>query len=139
MKAKILLIIIICVSVYNTSCKKEKHNADCGCNAPTRVTIPDSTSLIGTIQYNTMAFQGYNSYKNKYLIGYTEPDCGNCVHIMVVCNNSILPQQVLNLKNDINQSLTVKLAGHLKPICDKVFAPADYTYENILLTKIEVQ
>jgi len=57
---------------------------------------------------------------------------------MTVCNETILPQKLLDLKQT-NQSLQVKFAGDLKPFCEKVFAPGDYTYENIRLTKIIVQ
>jgi hypothetical protein len=57
---------------------------------------------------------------------------------VIVCNEDILNQQILNLKSN-GQNLNVKFSGHLKEICKKKFDVADVTYENIVLTKIEVQ
>ena len=126
----ILLFIISLFSIY--SCKKNSP-PDCGCDAPTSITIPESDNIIGTIEYNKY----YNdvNYKNKFTIIYIGKNCINCVHTMFICNEGILPQQVLDLKFN-HQSLQVKFAGDLKPNCEKITAPGDYTYENIYLTKI---
>ncbi|MCO5247834.1 MAG: hypothetical protein M9887_02635 [Chitinophagales bacterium] len=135
----ISLIMLVIACIFTISCKKEKHNADCGCNAPTRVTIEDTQALVGKVYYSVQQIANGYLFQNKFFIKYNEQNCSNCNHYMIICNESILPQQILNIKNDTSQLFSVKFAGHLKPICDKVFAPADYTYENILLTKIEVQ
>ncbi len=132
---KIIFACVISLICF-TDCKKNKESTDCGCDAPTRITIPDTANLIGTISF----YSGNNSqdFKNKYIITYVEQNCGNCIHYMAICNEFILPQVVVDIKTT-NQTLQVKFGGDLKPICDKVFAPADYTYEHIYLSKIEVQ
>ena len=56
---------------------------------------------------------------------------------MIVCNENILPQEILKLKNS-SKTISVKFSGDLKEICEKIFAPADYTYENITLTTIQI-
>lgn len=119
-------------------CEKDIRK-DCGCDAPVTATITESASLIGDVGYNAEAIQGYNSYKDKFMISYTEINCGNCVHTMIVCNEDVLPSAVLALRNDPTRQLSVTFAGHLKPVCNKIFAPGDYTYEKIILTKIEIQ
>jgi hypothetical protein len=124
--------------LMSSSCKKN-NQPNCGCDAPIKTTITESQNLVGTIYFSTQQTVLNSAYfHNKYYIVYTEQNCSNCVHTMGVCNEAILPQRVLDLKNT-NQSLQVKFAGHLKTFCEKIIAPGDYTYENILLTKIEVQ
>lgn len=127
--------------LFSSSCKKNGETneiipTNCGCDNPIRTTITDSSNLIATIEYNKY-YNDYN-FKNKFTIVYVERNCSNCVHTMFICNEAILPQQVLDLKRT-NQILRVKFAGHLKPLCIKVPSPADYTYENITLTNIAVQ
>ena len=135
---RIFLFIVILFSLtalVGSSCKKT-NQPNCGCDAPTRITIQDSANLIGTIEYNK--YYNDNNFKNKFTIIFIERNCSNCVHTMVICNVVILPQRVLDLKLN-NQPLQVKFAGDLKPFCEKIIAPGDYTYESIFLTKIEVQ
>lgn len=132
-----IITIVTILSTNNSGC--HKPNTDCGCDAPTRTTIPSSTSLIGTIRYSSQNVPNGYIFKNKFFITYIEANCVNCVHYMIVCNEDILPPTVLGLKNDTTQQKTIKFAGNLKLTCDKLYAPADYTYENIFLTKIEMQ
>lgn len=122
-----------------SSCKKNSA-PNCGCDAATRTTIQESANFIGTIYFSGPQTPIANAafFQNKYFIVFSERDCVNCVHTMIVCNEAILPQKVLELKLS-NQSLQVKFAGNLKPFCTKIVAPGDYTYEDIVLTKIEVQ
>jgi hypothetical protein len=125
---------VLCCS----SCKK-KDQPDCGCDAPTRAAISDTANLSGTIYFSTQPSILNSAYfANKFFIVYTERNCSNCVHTIAICNETILPQRVLDLKLT-NQSLQVEFAGDLKPFCRKIIAPGDYTYENIHLTKIKVQ
>jgi len=135
----LILVILFSLTVLCSSSCKKNSQPDCGCDAPTRTTIQDSANLIGTIYFSTQQTVLNSAYfANKYYIVYTEINCTNCVHTMVICNEAILPQRVLDLKLT-NQSLQVKFAGHLKPFCEKIIAPGDYTYENLILTKIEIQ
>ncbi len=92
----------------------------------------------GIITYKIQLDPQDNYYNNKFWITYTEQNCGNCIHYMIVCNENVLPQEVINLKNT-GGNLTVRFAGSLKTICQKIFSPADYTYENITLTQIQTQ
>lgn len=122
-----------------TSCQKDRDEIpDCGCDSTIRTTIPESANLIGQISYKKQLDPNDNYYNNKFWIGYGEQNCINCSHKMIVCNEGILNQQILNLKSN-GQTLNVKFSGHLKEICEKTFDVADVTYENIVLTKIEVQ
>ena len=133
----LLVIFFSLIALSGSSCKKSNNQPDCGCDAPTKATIPETQSLVGTIKYNKY-YNGSDNFKSKFTIVYIESNCSNCVHTMVICNETILPQRVLDLKFN-NQSLQVKFAGNLKTFCEKIIAPGDYTYENIFLTKIEVQ
>ena len=137
------ILILLCFSIMLVlnNCKnreEEPKTPDCGCNSKVLNTIPESANLIGLIKYNMQLDPNDNYYNNKFWITYTEQNCGNCVHHMIVCNESILPQQVLNLKNS-GGNISVKFSGQLKEICEKKFDLADITYENITLTKIQVQ
>ncbi|MBN8837069.1 MAG: hypothetical protein J0I09_07410 [Sphingobacteriia bacterium] len=137
---KRILIIAAIISpitfLSSSSCKKSTQ-PDCGCDAPIKTTISDTSNLIGTIEYNKY-YNSNDNFKNKFTIVYVERNCSNCIHTMVICNQDILPQRVLDLKQT-NQSLQVKFAGDLKQFCEKIIAPGDYTYEYIILTKIIVQ
>ena len=137
------ILILLCFSIMLVlnNCKnreEEPKTLDCGCNSKVLNTIPESANLIGLIKYKMQLDPNDNYYNNKFWITYTEQNCGNCVHHMIVCNESILPQQVLNLKNS-GGNISVKFSGQLKEICEKKFDLADITYENITLTKIQVQ
>ncbi|MBP9970517.1 MAG: hypothetical protein KBE94_04460 [Paludibacteraceae bacterium] len=137
------ILILLCFSIMLVlnNCKnreEEPKTPDCGCNSKVLNTIPESANLIGLIKYKMQLDPNDNYYNNKFWITYTEQNCGNCVHHMIVCNESILPQQVLNLKNS-GGNISVKFSGQLKEICEKKFDLADITYENITLTKIQVQ
>ncbi len=141
MKSVFAIIILSFVGLVfiNASCKKNQVPNDCGCNAPIRTTITESQNLIGKIAFNDQPIQGYDSYKNKFIIVYIEPNCSNCIHHMVVCNEDILSSEMLLLKNNSSASLNVKFAGDLKPICDKLIGTGDETNEFITLTKITKQ
>lgn len=135
-----LFLSLICIGFL--SCKDNRDDPEpepnCGCNSEIEATIPKSANLIGSIRYKIQLAPNDNYYNNKFWITYTEPNCINCVHSMIVCNENILPQEILNIKNT-GETLSVKFAGDLKTICEKIFAPGDYTYQNITLTNIEKQ
>jgi hypothetical protein len=134
-----LAVIIFSFTFLSSSSCKKKTQTDCGCDAPIRTTITETQNLIGRIGYNDQAFQGYNSYKDKFIIVYTEANCSNCIHYMVVCNESVLSTEMLSLKNNSSATLNVNFAGHLRPVCDKIIGPGDETHEFITLTKIVKQ
>lgn len=123
----------------NLSCKKKRVINDCGCMAPIRTTITESQNLIGKIGFNNQPIQGFDSYKNKFIIAYIEPNCSNCFHRMVVCNEGILSSEMLLLKNNSAATIDVKFAGDLRPICDKLIGSGDETTEFITLSAITKQ
>ena len=135
---KLTFLFLTILLINNCKDRNEETKPDCGCDSNVTQTIPESANLLGTIYYKIQLDPNDSYYNNKFWITYTEQNCGNCIHHMVVCNDSLLPQEIINLKNT-GGSLTVKFAGNLKNICEKINAPADYTYENITLTPIQTQ
>lgn len=127
-KKVITIIFFLLIALTSNHCKDntEEPTPDCGCESAILNTIPESTNLVGVITYKIKLDTQDNYYNNKFWITYAEQNCGNCVHHMVVCNEDLLPQEVINLKNT-GGSLSVKFSGQLKNICEKIFSPADYT------------
>lgn len=77
-------------------------------------------------------------YIDHYWITYIEPDCSNCVHHMILCNEDILGDDFDDLKGlPLGEDIEVEFSGHLKPICELKFDQADVTFERITLTSIE--
>ena len=118
------------------SCDKDEPKKDCGCDSEILNTIPEPANLIGQLGYKIQLDPNDNYYNSKFWVSYTEPNCGNCVHHMIVYNEEMLIS-FQNLKNPPYENVQVVFAGHLKNVCDKIFAPGDYTYQHIVLTKIE--
>ena len=130
------------------SCKSDDTPTDCGCHSEIINTISENTGLIGKLFYkNSNTGNNYNNY--KYWIVYVEQNCTNCIHSMIVCNENILSNinnipelnkgAIFNSITELDDALDVQFSGHLKEICNPIFHPADYTYENITLTNIEQQ
>ncbi|PJA05491.1 MAG: hypothetical protein COX71_06445 [Flavobacteriales bacterium CG_4_10_14_0_2_um_filter_35_18] len=92
-----------------------------------------------------------NHYNNqKYWIVYFDEDCGNCVHNLIICDESMLDvvsnistltnvSDIIGSVNELKNAIDIKFSGKLKSICNPIYAPADYTYEYIVLTSIEQQ
>lgn len=116
--------------------KYDYDPAVCGCNSPVWSEIPDSNPLLGTVRYKRQLDPLDIYYNNRYWITYVEPYCINCVHSMVVCNEDMMVE-FENLR-DSGASDTIRFAGQLQRLCMHPFAwPADYTWDQITLTKIE--
>ncbi|KAB2866223.1 MAG: hypothetical protein F9K37_14470 [Bacteroidales bacterium] len=134
---KFLNTLILVSLVFTFSCIENESGKDCGCYSETTRTIPESANLIGKISYKIKTNDnGY--YSNRYWIVYIDPNCSNCVHSMIVCNEDILDEEFEVLKNG-ETYFEVSFAGKLKNVCNRIYSPADYTYEHITLTKIEKQ
>jgi hypothetical protein len=112
------------------------ESEDCGCNSEVRVSIIESAQLTGQIAFKHQSSADDIFFNEKFIIVYTESNCVNCVHHMIICNEDSLCD-FQNLKNTPSKSVTVKFAGNLKKVCDRPFAPGDVTFEHIILTKIE--
>jgi len=119
------------------SCK-EGTLPDCGCNSETITTIPENPITIGQISFKKQIDVNDIYYTEKYWIGFVEPNCSNCIHHMIVCNENFIPNEIKTLINS-NRILNIKFSGYLKDICEKKFDLADVTYQRITLTKIEIQ
>jgi len=136
--SKILFLCGIIV-VMAFSCEKENNNKDdCGCNGIIQYTISDTLPLEGKFGYTEQAGQDtLGEFSNKFWVSFTEPDCINCIQYYIVCNNEFLSSEIKTeaLSGQIIDS--VKFSGYVKETCQKIFAPADYTYNHIVLTKIE--
>lgn len=133
-----LLFAILFLAGCKNSNDDDLQDEKCGCNAEVKRIIPETANVIGSIRFKNQTDPNDHYYNNKFWISYTEANCGNCIHYFIVCNEDFLPQEVLNLKNS-GETLSIKFSGELKEVCEKIFAPADYTYENITLTTIQVQ
>ncbi len=119
------------------SCKEEPL-PDCGCNSETIKVIPENSKLNGQISFKKHSNSNDTYYNDTYWIGFVEPNCSNCVHHMIVCNESFIPGNIKTLINT-NGIVNIKFSGNLKKICKKTFDVADVTYQRIILTKIELQ
>ena len=127
------------ISLFISSCSSgnETPLPDCGCESKTLATIPESSDLVGELFYKTQTNNPMDTYYNdKYWIVYQQPNCSNCISSMIVCNEDFIENILWDLKNE-NYSVEVQFSGHLKEICEKTFAPGDYTYQRITLTKIQ--
>ncbi len=125
-------------TLFINSCKDDNTPPNCGCESETRTTIPESANLIGRIAYKTQIDPLDNYYNNTFWIGYTEQNCSNCIHKMIVCNDDILGNEFDDIIES-GENVEVKFSGDLKVICEKKFDLADITYERITLTSIERQ
>lgn len=126
--------------LFTSSCNSDDTSPDCGCASETRTTITESANLIGEMFYNRPEDNSDNYYINQFWIRYTETNCVNCVHSMVVCKEELLGNEFEDLKQlPLGETIQVEFSGHLKNICDRPFSPGDYTYERIILTSIERQ
>lgn len=139
-KVALTVLCYLGLTLFMNSCKDDDTPPNCGCKSETRTTIPESANLVGEMFYLKPTASGDDYYTNLFWIVYTEQNCSNCIHHMVVCNEDFLKDEFEDLKDLPNdESIQVKFSGHLKEICEKRFAPGDYTYERITLTSIERQ
>ena len=132
--------------IVTSNCKKDDTPPDCGCNSEIRTTIPESAELTGKLFYkNNSNDDIYNNH--KYWIIYVEQ---NFFHSMIICNENLLSNienipellnvhDIPNTSSEFENGINVKFSGHLKNICNPIFHPANYTYENLTITNIQQQ
>ncbi|MEH6659621.1 hypothetical protein [Leeuwenhoekiella marinoflava] len=137
LKPALTIICCLGLTLLINSCKGDDIPTNCGCDSETITTILESANLVGEMYYKTQSNDPMDTYyNNQFWIVYTEENCVNCVHSLIVCNEEIMTNQFENIKQT-GEVVDVKFSGLLKEICEKTFAPADYTYERITLTSIE--
>lgn len=140
-KTLVVFNIICCLAVtlFFNSCNKDDTPPDCGCNSETSHTITESDNLIGEMYYKTQSDNPLDIYYNNlFKIIYTEENCSNCIHSMIVCNEDFMNNEFDYIKSS-GEIVEVKFSGHLKSVCDRRNNPADYTFNRIILTSIEQQ
>lgn len=124
-----------------TLTKLERYEYDstsCGCSSTVWKVVPELTPLYGLVKFKRQQNPFDSYYNNRYWITYTEPNCVNCIHTLIVCNDEIMVgfEHLL----DSESSDTIRFAGQLRKVCMYPYASlADYTYDQITLTKIEKQ
>jgi hypothetical protein len=136
-------------TLFFYSCKDDDAPPNCGCDSVTKITIPESANLTGKLFFKNDS-NGNNYNNQKYWIVYIEENCVNCVHNLIICNDDFLNSisniptlssinDIIGSVNELDGAIDVKFSGDLKIICNPIFAPADYSYDNITLTSIEQQ
>ncbi|CAA0209597.1 hypothetical protein V2647_12880 [Tenacibaculum maritimum] len=148
MKAVFTFIFCFGITLFN-SCNNDNSPPSCGCEYETQRTIPESANLVGKLFYKNNS-NGNNFNNQQYWIVYVEQNCENCVHNLIICNNEILSSipniptltninDIIGNINELESAIDVKFSGDLKIVCNPIFAPGDYTYNNIKLASIEPQ
>ncbi|NME71008.1 hypothetical protein [Flammeovirga aprica] len=143
----------ILLLIFLYGCKQDQDITACGCESNT--TSDELISYEGVIFYKN-DINGNNFNNNKYWLIVAEENCGNCVHHLIVCNDDMV-SSIKNIpvidnysfsnvygmyrKDDqqVEGAVNVLFTGSLKQICNPIFAPADYTYNNIVLTEIKIK
>jgi len=129
---------LVIVLFFLTNCKKEQVKEDCGCNGVIQFTIPNNEPLLGEIGFQEAAGQdSTGEFSFKYWASYTEKNCSNCIHYFIICNEEFIPQEIKTKISTYGVCDSVYFSGLATETCQKIFAPADYTYNHIILTKIE--
>lgn len=140
MKNKLPFIYLFLIFLFIGCNNDDETSSDCGCDSKTRISIPISSSLSGKMFYKIGTPED-NYYINKFWIEYTQPDCGNCQHYLIICNENILVNNYDDLKDLISgETIDITFSGNIKPICEWPNAwLADQTFERILLTSIKIK
>ena len=124
----ISLIFTICLSFCH-----QTETPDCGCGSVFVFTIKESPGQEGFIYKNTDQSNN-NIPKYNFGIWYAEQSCTNCVHKFLICNDSAV-DSIASIP--AYPGIKVKFSGEAMRLCSEPFKPADYTYNFILLTKIQ--
>lgn len=133
---KFLFYVLTSSFLWTGGCDKDEP-AQCGCGSGSEVvfTIENSHEQIGYL-YKSTVTDNPNVPDHKFGIWFADDGCSNCVHRFFVCNNSFL--------EDLGEipaypGTEVKFSGNAKNLCQTPTGPADYTYNYLILTGIELQ
>lgn len=129
------IVLIVSVLIFIMGCKSEDNQPDCGCKGVIAFTISISDQQIGYL-YSSTSGQNDNLPEYNYGIWFDEIECGNCIHKFLVCNDNFLSDF-----GDIPPypGIKVEFSGDVKYLCKNISSPADYTYNYLIITKIEKQ
>lgn len=132
--------------LFLVNCKdRNEAKINCGCDS----NITRKISSTGKLFYKNTS-NGNNFNNRKYWIVFNETNCGNCMHNLIICNESLLNtitnipslsnvKDIIGSMNEISNAIDVTFTGDLKTICNPFTVPADYTYDNITITQIQKQ
>jgi hypothetical protein len=117
-------------------CNKNEY-ADCGCGEGSEVvfTIEDSDEQEGYL-YRSTAPDIPNFPDYKFGIWFSEDVCINCVHAFLICNNSFISGFG---EIPAYPGVKVKFSGKAKDLCEDPDRLADYTYNHIIFTRVELK
>lgn len=133
---KFIFYALTCFLLLTGGCNKDEP-ADCGCGSGSEVvfTIEDSHEQTGYL-YKTTGPENPNFPKYKFGLWFPDQGCSNCIHTFLVCNNSFFS----NIDNiPAYPGIEVKFSGQAKNLCEDPPRLADYTYNHLILTRIELQ
>lgn len=134
-KAIVLIFCFLSLTIFLFQVCKKDEKPTCGCKGKIVFTIKDSDEQIGYLFKNTV-HDNPNVPDHNYGIWFNEKNCTNCIHKFLICNDNFL-YSFGNIPP--YPGIKVKFSGMAKDLCILPFAPADYTYNYIELTKIEKQ
>lgn len=124
--------LILALIIVLNSCDENEY-PNCGCNSEIEYSIIDEENRTGNLYLNTEK-ENDNAPDYQFGIWYSEPNCSNCLHYFFICNDEFLDEfGVISPYPGIE----VTFSGEIMNLCNDPISPADYTYNYILLTKIE--
>ena len=132
-KPKLLFLILI----LTINCNDKDEVKDCGCDSPVIKVISDTDNMSGKIYYKTKTDPNDNYYNNKFWIS-VDGLAVNWSQNLIVCNENILPTEILNLKNS-GETISIKFSGDLKKLCENTISIPEDSFEHITLTKLQKQ
>lgn len=128
-----IFVVIFLLFTLSASCKEDtQEEQDCGCESPIVSSIEESQQQEGYL-YRITDTSDEATYPEIEFTVYNT-DCINCKHTYLICNPEVLShfEQV-----PAYPGTKVKFSGHVRKVCTRPTAPADYTYNKITLTSIE--
>jgi len=116
-----------------TSACHQEDNQNCGCSGEISFTIEANDDQNGYLYKNTENSGDFLPDYN-YGIWYAEPDCANCIHYFLVCNDKFLADP-----GDIPAypGMEVTFSGQAKELCESPLSIPEYTYNQITLTSLQ--
>lgn len=80
-------VVLLVLMFFLSSCNNDDSPPDCGCYSEPWTTVTD---VVGTLSYKIQIDPLDDFYNDKFVLGITFSDCGNCSQGFVVCNEKML-------------------------------------------------